>query len=183
MSRNMYKKAVEYYQDPIQKSAIQYSQYVGPTFVPHPSTPKSEIQELNENLPHIKWETKHHTSTSDPKVWGPSFWFTLHNGASKYPISASPIAQERMKGFILGIPEMLPCAACKVHATNYIEKNMDNLDEIVSGRESLFKFFNHFHNMVNKRYNKPIVSVEEGHKKYSGGIHVSTMSFAQFELN
>ena len=37
MRHNMYKKSVEYYQDPSKKSPIEYSHYVGPKFVPHTS--------------------------------------------------------------------------------------------------------------------------------------------------
>jgi hypothetical protein len=41
-----------------------------------------------------------YTNTADPKVWGPSFWFSLHNGAARYPLNASNLIMERMKGFI-----------------------------------------------------------------------------------
>ena len=71
---------------------------------------------------------------------------------------------------------MLPCAVCQVHATNHIEKNKEHLDDICSGRDKLFKFFVDFHNIVNKRYNKRIVSVEEAKRMYNGGIEVSTMT-------
>ena len=124
----------------------------------------------------IHWKTSHHTNMSDPKVWGPAFWFTLHNGASKYAISASPVIRERLKSFILGIPIMLPCSVCRIHANNLIDDNKHNLDEICSGRDKLFKFFVDFHNIVNKRYNKPIVSVEEAKSIYNGGVSLNVMT-------
>ena len=183
----MYKTAIEYYQEPIRKP-IDYSRYNGPVrqvqpvkeqFVPKVNNPV--VEKLSDNhtkRPHMKWQTKNHSNMSNPTVWGAAFWFTLHNGSAKYPISASHIVRERMKAYIIGIPHMLPCATCQIHATNHIEKNKDNLDDICSGREKLFKFFVDFHNIVNKRYNKPIVSVEEAYEMYNGGVQVSTLSYA-----
>ena len=124
-------------------------------------------------------KTENNVNTSDPSVWGPAFWFTLHNGASKYPLEASPIISQRTKGFIQGIPQMLPCNACKVHATAHIESHRisDNLDVICSGRDNLFKFFVDFHNMVNKRHNKPAMSYEEAYKIYNGNVNISNFSY------
>lgn len=104
--------------------------------------------------------------TSDPKIWGPQLWFILHNGASKYPISASPIYIQKMKDFIIGLPVMLPCEKCKIHAIDYIEDYKDKLDDICSGRDKLFKFFVDFHNSINKRYNKPEMDYEYVNKMY-----------------
>jgi hypothetical protein len=116
-------------------------------------------------------------NTSSPEIWGPSFWFMLHNGASKYPISASPIQSDRMKSFILGLPVMIPCEKCKEHATSYIENNYKNLDKICNSRSNLFEFFVNFHNRVNERYEKPLMSVENALKLYSGNVQISKMSY------
>lgn len=105
-------------------------------------------------------------SLSDPKVWGPSFWFCLHNGAATYPNKASPIVSERMKGFILGIPYVLSCDECREHARVYIENHFTQLDEITGSREKLFCFFVDFHNQVNKRYGKRVYTCEEAKKLY-----------------
>lgn len=126
----------------------------------------------------MKWENKHYGNLSDPRAWGPAFWFTLHNGASKYPLSASNITKERMKGYIIGIPVMIPCAVCQIHACNFIDQHKSNLDDICSGRDKLFAFFVKFHNKVNQRYNKPEMSVEDAYKLYSEGININTMSYS-----
>lgn len=133
----------------------------------------------NNNGLNIEWKTKKYTNTGVPAVWGPAFWFTVHNGAAKYPKNASPIFIEKMKNFINGLPVMLPCAVCQMHATNHIEsvKNKGLLDEICSGKEKLFEFFVDFHNYVNKRHNKASMSYKDAWKLYSGGVNVNTMSF------
>jgi hypothetical protein len=101
-----------------------------------------------------------------PEVWGPYFWFTLHNGALNYPSLANPLCIERMKNFIIGIPVMIPCETCKEHATAYIESNKDYLDYICASRDKLFKFFVDFHNYVNIRLKKPEMSYDDAYRLY-----------------
>jgi hypothetical protein len=105
-------------------------------------------------------------SNRSPEVWGPYFWFTLHNGALNYPSLANPLCIERMKNFIIGIPVMIPCETCKEHATAYIESNKDYLDYICASRDKLFKFFVDFHNYVNIRLKKPEMSYDDAYRLY-----------------
>ena len=71
----------------------------------------------------MKYKTDRYVNSANPEVWGPAFWFSLHNGALRYPIQASPTWKERMKHFILGIPVMVPCEKCADHATAHLEAN------------------------------------------------------------
>ena len=125
----------------------------------------------------LKWSTSNYTSTADPAVWGPAFWFTLHNSAAHYPVTASPITRERCKGFVLGIPYMVPCKACSDHASAFIDKYKSNLDQICSGRHNLFDFYRIFHNFVNERFGKKQMSYDEAFKLYQGGSNVSKLTY------
>lgn len=137
-----------------------------------------EKPQLNDTKLDIKWETLNYANSADPEVWGPSFWFILHNGSVRYPEKASPLWKERMRNFITSIPVMIPCEKCADHATAYIEANWHNLDNIVSGRKNLFNFFVDMHNMVNKRYGKPIMSYEEAYRLYTSNTSVKKMSYS-----
>lgn len=161
-----YKSAYEFYRapNPVPASNILNEKYVMPKLPPSP------------DITTLDWRTIQ-GNTSNPEIWGPAFWFTIHNGASKYPMNASPIVVERMKAFILGMPVMIPCQSCQEHATSHIEKNYNNLDKICSSRQSLFNFFVDFHNFVNKRYNKPIMSYDDANKLYNGEARVNTLSY------
>lgn len=106
-------------------------------------------------------EPYHGIKNSLPHVFGPPIWYTLHNAASHYPEEASPIYAEKMRNIILAIPLLLPCKTCKLHATAFIEDVKDYLPDICASRKNLFNFFVDFHNFVNKRLDKPIVSYEE----------------------
>lgn len=138
----------------------------------------TKIEEIkySSNL-EMKFEKIKYANTVDPEVWGSSFWFILHNGAANYPEKATPLYAERMKGFILGLPVMIPCEKCSDHATSHIESNWCNLDKIVSGRKELFRFFHSFHNRVNERYGKPIMSLEDAYDLYSGRANVTKLSY------
>lgn len=132
-----------------------------------------ELDSKENNATSLEWSISNYKSTVDPNVWGPAFWFTLHNSSIHYPKKASPITKERCKGFIIGIPYMIPCQECSEHAILFIEKYRHILDQICESRENLFKFFNDFHNDVNKRLNKKEVSLEEAYKIYKNNTLVT----------
>ena len=102
----------------------------------------------------------------DPEVWGPIFWFSLHNGASKYSDNPSNHMKEKLKGFILGIPYMIPCKECSDHARDYIDKHKDNLDNILKNNESFFKFTYDFHDNANKIIGNERITLEEAKNIY-----------------
>lgn len=138
-----------------------------------------EPEVLINNKPeiNIRYELTEGNGTS-PDVFGPPFWFTLHNGANKYPENPNKIIQQKMKNFIIAVPVMLPCLKCKDHAISYIESQLENLDKIVSSKNNLFNFFVDFHNDVNKRYGKKIFTYEEANELYNGNIKISKMSYS-----
>jgi hypothetical protein len=147
----------------------ELEQYLGSNPNPNPN-PNPSIQ--------MKWTSvETHENTTDPDVWGPAFWFSLHNGAVSYPINASTMCAEKMKGFIMGMPYILPCEKCSNDAKTHIESNYYSLDVICSGRTNLFKFFVDMHNVVNKRYGKPIMSIDDAYNLYTGKAVVNKLHY------
>jgi len=131
----------------------------------------------NNDKLHIKYTTINYENSGNPLVFGPPLWFSLHNGAARYPQHPSTIWKERMKNFILGIPIMIPCEKCMIHANAYIYSELNNLDLIVSSREELFKFFWKFHNYVNVRLNKQEISLEDAYKLYTESATITKMEY------
>jgi hypothetical protein len=136
----------------------------------------SDFPSNKENF-EFTYEKKKTKNTSSPDVFGPPMWFSLHNGASKYPDNPSPVIKQRMKYFIIGLPIMVPCTNCREHATMYIEKNLEDLDVICSNRKNLFNFFVDFHNYVNKRVNKPIMDYSDAEKLYYGEVEIKKLNY------
>jgi len=124
---------------------------------------------VNDNMLTARWEKIEYESTANPEFWGSSFWLILHNGALRYPKNASNVFKDKMKGYIKGIPYMVPCSECKEHADAFIDNLSEKeLNKICSGQDKLFKFYVDFHNKVNERYFKPIITYEEAYKIYNG---------------
>jgi hypothetical protein len=115
---------------------------------------------------------------SSPDIFGPPFWFTLHASSMSYPLNPTPIVKDKMRNFIIAIPVLLPCKNCQEHATAYIEKHYNEIDTFCSGRDSLFKFFVDFHNEVNKRKDKKIMSYEDAYQLYSGKVKINKISYS-----
>ena len=145
-----------------------------PTSPPPPPTPTATMEGKPLKLNYVTLE---YANSGNPEVWGPAFWFSLHNGALRYPINAAPLWRQRMKHFILGIPVMVPCEKCSDHATAYIEGNYHRIDTVVSGREELFKFFWEFHNYVNKRLGKPLMTLRAAYTMYSATTNVTSLQY------
>jgi hypothetical protein len=127
------------------------------------------------NLPVTKKETFYVDAENEedyevqgnlPGVFGPPLWFVLHNSAHYYPEKAAPTHAERMKNIIIGLPVLIPCLTCKEHATTYIEEKKHTLMEVCKSRKTLVKFFIDFHNYVNQRLGKKILSYEEAEALY-----------------
>jgi len=110
---------------------------------------------------------KHTSENQDPKIWGPKFWYSLHAGSLGYPENPSETYKNRMRWFIMGIPVMLPCDTCKDHANAYILSHSTEIDNAVLSKDNLFKFFVDFHNAVNYRQRKRVISYEEAYFIYS----------------
>jgi len=129
--------------------------------------------ENKDNIIQLNWKNDHVLSTANPKIWGPSYWFTLHVSAAHYPYHANDIVKERIKNKILAIPYDLPCSDCRSHATAFIESHKEHLDDIVKGRHTLGKFYTEFHNYVNRRYGKKEWTYDEVYKLYSGNAQLN----------
>ena len=58
--------------------------------------------------------------TSKPTIWGPKFWYILHNCSINYPKKATDLCAKRTSHFIMGIPYFLPCSDCRKHLIDYL---------------------------------------------------------------
>lgn len=103
-------------------------------------------------------------SSFDPDMFGPPFWFVLHNAAVSYYDNPNQTAKIMMKSFIKSLPIVIPCIKCKEHAYVYLKEQ--NIDAAVLNRSNLFKFFTTFHNYVNSKGGRPSMSLENAKELY-----------------
>lgn len=105
--------------------------------------------------------------SSTKSMWGRPLWFSLHYGALHYPEKPDDKMINMNVGFIRGLPIMIPCDLCKNHAYDYISGFTDSqLRVISSDKKKLFEWYWAFHNDVNKRTGKPLISLEDALRLY-----------------
>tara|TARA_B110000971_G_scaffold196284_1_gene211303 strand:+ start:413 stop:790 length:378 start_codon:yes stop_codon:yes gene_type:complete len=88
-----------------------------------------------------------------------------------------PTKKERDKHFFMvrNFIDTLPCPTCRNEMNNIINDN--NLRNSLGSKEKFMKYFWNIHNQVNKRLNKPQLSLKKFKKLYS-----SQTSFSVFKL-
>ena len=72
---------------------------------------------------------------------------------------------------------MVACEKCSVHAREWVDMNRQHKDQICSSRENLVKFFVNMHNNVNMRNGKPLMTLDEVYRKFSGEVEVKSFRY------
>ena len=100
-----------------------------------------------------------HQKTSDPRIFGPEMWITLHRIAANYLENPTNEEKKQAINFINSLPYMIPCQHCGRHFLAYLEDN--NVNVAVTSKESLVRFFVNAHNNVNRHLGKKEWDVED----------------------
>lgn len=126
------------------------------------------ISELKKEKGSGKEEFKDYT---DPKYIGPGTWNTIHRYAF---IVRLPSEQKNFIKFMKDICSGFPCTVCRGHCTEYIKNNpMEQYIDVginINGETvilGLFIWSWKFHNAVNARLKKPIMSWDTAYNLYS----------------
>lgn len=91
-------------------------------------------------------------------VWGPPTWRLLHCLCVKAKDTMTPPQIKDLKTIIERIVSHLPCPMCSTHASSYFKLNKFNA---ITTLAQLRYFMFVFHNNVNSRINKPLITYEE----------------------
>lgn len=95
------------------------------------------------------------------RLWGTNVWIFFHTLAEKIHEDKFLELGESMFSFIYRICEMLPCDACSVPATRYL--NNINFKTQITCKDDFKSFLVQFHNFVNMKTNAPIFSEKNLH--------------------
>lgn len=118
---------------------------------------------------------------TDPNYWGPALWTTLHTMSFDYPENPTEEQKNNYSNFFHSLKYVLPCGVCRQHYAKSIEQT-NPIEPALKNRDTLSRWLVDFHNTVNKRLNKPIVSYESVKEKYdalSGKCSADTCSIVQ----
>ena len=97
----------------------------------------------------------------NPKVWGPTFWQTLHTCAATYPVNPSTIDKKQYFNYIVSFGNILPCSTCRDHFRKMLV-DMNFGMNVLRSQESFFRFMFDIHNAVNKRIGKRVITDYSG---------------------
>jgi len=99
-------------------------------------------------------------------TWGPEGWYWLHVTAIQYP--RDPVLADARRAFrrVWDFVTSLPCAECREHAAGHVVRSPPNL----ASSEAFQVWAWRFHNVVNARLGKRLVSYEEYRRLYAGEI-------------
>jgi FAD-linked sulfhydryl oxidase len=113
----------------------------------------------------------------DTKIWGPSFWQSLHLLSLAYPEAPSQVDMDSHKQFLYSLARVLPCPICRQHFLSYLSEV--DLDIILKNKDSFVRFIFSVHNDVNKRLDKPQWTYEQFYEYYSAILASGTSPCAQ----
>ena len=91
-----------------------------------------------------------------PNIWGPPTWTLLHCLAAKIKEDKFREISPQLFLIIKNICANLPCPDCAMHATQFFARvNLSHIKTKTDFKQLIYVF----HNMVNKRKNKPMYNI------------------------
>lgn len=89
---------------------------------------------------------------SSPKIWGKSFWTTLHIAALGYPDNPAPDEMGAYRQFFENFGNILPCKKCMANYRQHLLQLP--IAPSLKSRDSLFAWTVKLHNIVNNATGK-----------------------------
>ena len=119
------------------------------------------------------------TSTLDPDVWGPHFWFFLHTIAVSYPLYPSTITRKKYYEFIHNLPLFIPVE----NISKYVSKLLDKypVTPYLDNRDSFIRWTHFIHNKVNQKLEKPKISLEQFYIQYYEHYKSKNVKLIEFD--
>ena len=101
----------------------------------------------------------------DPSIWGPHYWFMLHTMAFHYPQHPTSIQKKIYHRFIHNLHEFIPNRSM---ANTFQRLLVDNpVSPYLDNRADFIQWMHHMHNLVNKRLDRPTMSLSEHYDEFN----------------
>lgn len=109
---------------------------------------------------------------SDPRLWGPKFWFTLHTISVFYPEKPNQHEMASAINLFDSLTYLLPCETCKTHYKAMLD--LDPVRNHVGSRNELVRYVLNLHNSVAARIKKPTYTYAQFIDEFTGHFTSST---------
>ena len=104
--------------------------------------------------------------------WSIPIWFIMHYISVNLPDRLSQQQAISFKAMIVSLRYLLPCQECRIHMNEYISKT--EIDPYLETNNKLFYWTWEFHNSVNERTKKRLLSFEEAYNLYKKNENIYT---------
>jgi hypothetical protein len=100
----------------------------------------------------------------DPTVWGPPYWFFLHNVAFNYPNYPTTIQKKIHYRLIHNFHEFIPNKTIG----HLFEKLIDKypVTPYLDSQKDFIKWMHFIHNKINIRLDKPTISLSDHYQQF-----------------
>ena len=117
------------------------------------------------------------SSSVDPNIWGPHFWFFLMTIAIHYPLNPNSITKKKYYNFIMDLPLFIPDESIG-NRFSYI-LNKYPVSPYIDSRESFIKWTIFIHNKINNEIGKEEMTEEEAMDRYLSEFKEKPVIFSQ----
>lgn len=100
----------------------------------------------------------------DPKIWGPHYWFFLHTIAMSYPIHPNAVTKKKYYDFVQNIPLFIPVESMAGEFSKLLDQYP--VQPYLDDKESFIRWMWFIHNKINKKLEKPQISLNDFYVKY-----------------
>ena len=100
----------------------------------------------------------------DPKIWGPHYWFFLHTIAMTYPVHPNAVTKKKYYDFVQNIPLFIPVESMAGEFSKLLDQYP--VQPYLDNKESFIRWMWFIHNKINKKLEKPEISLNDFYVKY-----------------
>jgi len=100
----------------------------------------------------------------DPKIWGPHYWFFLHTISMSYPIHPNAVTKKKYYDFVQNIPLFIPVESIAGEFSKLLDQYP--VQPYLDNKESFIRWMWFIHNKINKKLEKPEISLNDFYIKY-----------------
>lgn len=100
----------------------------------------------------------------DPKIWGPHYWFFLHTIAMSYPVYPNAVTKKKYYDFVQNIPLFIPVESMAGEFSKLLDQYP--VQPYLDNKESFIRWMWFIHNKINKKLEKPQISLNDFYVKY-----------------
>ena len=100
----------------------------------------------------------------DPSVWGPHYWFFLHTISMTYPHHPNAVTKKKYYDFVQNIPLFIPVESMAGEFSKLLDQYP--VQPYLDNKESFIRWMWFIHNKINKKLEKPQISLNDFYVKY-----------------